>query len=149
MPRKISPTDKERKVLELSYGLGEEEAAIATAEDVEVPAAPVEAPAAHAGKKKLRGPVAQKKGKFARKTGKGGTEARGTKEIADILGISKQAVNTTRNRALLKLMRAAYEIAPGEFEEFPEAALESLVKFVGAEIFESFKSGTINGVILG
>lgn len=142
-------TDRERKVIELSYGLGEEEEGIATAEDVEVPETPTAAPPEHAGKKKIRGPVAQTKGKFARKTGAAGQEIRGTKEIADILGISKQAVNTTRNRALLKLMRAAYEVAPGEFEEYPAAAVESFIKFVGAVIFESYENGTINGTILG
>lgn len=134
-------TPVERKIIELSYGIGgEEEEALRTAEDVE--------PAPRPSAKKLRGPVAQKKGKFARRTGAGGQEIRGTKEIADILGVSKQAVNAARNRALLKLIRAAHEIAPGEFEEYPGAALESISRFFRIRIIEAIVDGSINGVIL-
>ena len=137
---KANLTPVEKKVIELSYGIGgEEEEAIKMAEDAE-------APPEHAGKKKLRGPVIQKKGKFARKTG-GGTEIRGTKEIADILGVSKQAVNTARNRALLKLMKAARGISPSEFQE--PAALEGMEKFFRYQLVEAIVNGTINGCIIG
>ncbi len=123
-------SDKQRKVLEMTFGL-------------DVPEAGLSAPGAEGahppGEQAGGAPEASEHGQMGKvhTTGVlGGSEERGPTEIARILGLTPKAVRELRDRALLAIHRAAQEMS-GELQQRgliqkPEelAATEALLKKV-------------------